>query len=105
MIASRSYPLKRLFDLFVSAGVLVAASPLLLGSMLAVWLQDFHSPFYKAPRVARGGGDFVMMKVRSMVVKAAQSGVNSTGANDRSEEHTSELPSLMRNSNAVFCLN
>jgi lipopolysaccharide/colanic/teichoic acid biosynthesis glycosyltransferase len=83
MIACRSYPLKRLFDLLFSAGVLVAASPLLLGSMLAVWLQDFHSPFFKAPRVARGGGDFTMMKVRSMVVNAAKSGVNSTGANDR----------------------
>lgn len=82
-VASRSYPLKRLFDLVFSAGVLIAASPLLLGSMLAVWLQDFHSPFYKAPRVARGGGDFTMMKVRSMVVNAAKSGVNSTGANDR----------------------
>src|SRR3546814_5037857 len=27
-----------------------------------------------------------------------------SGANDRSEEHTSELQSLMRNSYAVFCL-
>ena len=55
----------------------------LLGAMLAVWLQDFHSPFYRAPRVARGGGDFTMMKIRSMVVNAANSGVSSTGADDR----------------------
>jgi lipopolysaccharide/colanic/teichoic acid biosynthesis glycosyltransferase len=82
-IASRSYPLKRPFDIGLSAGVLVAASPLLLGSMLAVWLQDYHSPFYKAQRVSRGGGEFIMMKVRSMVVNAAKSGVNSTGADDR----------------------
>ena len=82
MIATRSYPIKRLFDITFSLGVLVAASPLLLGSMLAVWLLDFHSPFYKASRVARGGGDFTMMKVRSMVVNAAKTGVNSTGAND-----------------------
>jgi lipopolysaccharide/colanic/teichoic acid biosynthesis glycosyltransferase len=82
-IANRGYPLKRLFDIGMSAGVLAAASPLLLGSMLAVWLQDYHSPFYKAPRVARGGGNFTMMKVRSMVVNAAKSGVNSTGADDR----------------------
>lgn len=83
MIATRSYPLKRLFDLTFSFGVLVAASPLLLGSMFAVWLQDFHAPFYKAPRVARGGGEFTMMKVRSMVANAAKTGVNSTGAHDR----------------------
>lgn len=82
-VAVQTYPLKRAFDFLFSALVLVATSPLLLGSMLAVWLQDFHSPFYKAPRVARGGGDFTMMKVRSMVVNAAKTGVNSTGANDR----------------------
>src|SRR3546814_4163067 len=29
---------------------------------------------------------------------------NETGFSDRSEEHTSELQSLMRNSYAVFCL-
>lgn len=77
------HPLKRPFDVLVAAGVLVVASPLLLGSMLAVWLQDRHSPFYMAPRVARGGGMFTMIKIRSMVVDAAKSGVNSTGANDK----------------------
>jgi lipopolysaccharide/colanic/teichoic acid biosynthesis glycosyltransferase len=79
----RSYTGKRVFDIVVSSAVLVAASPLLLGSMLAVWLEDRHSPFYLAPRVARGGGQFTMIKIRSMVVNAAKSGVNSTGANDR----------------------
>ena len=82
-VTRRSYPLKRVFDLLLSGAVLIAASPLLLGAMLAVWLQDFHSPFYRAPRVARGGGDFTMMKIRSMVVNAANSGVSSTGADDR----------------------
>src|SRR3546814_7504184 len=48
MIASRSYPLKRLFDLFVSAGVLVAAWQMLLGSMPAVWMQDFRAEEKKA---------------------------------------------------------
>ena len=78
-----TYSGKRLFDMVVASGVLVAASPLLLGSMLAVWLQDRHSPFYKAPRVAKDGGEFTMMKIRSMVVNAAMSGVNSTGTNDK----------------------
>lgn len=76
------YPLKRVFDLVFSATVVLLASPLLFGSMLAVWLQDRHSPFYRARRVARGGGDFTMLKIRSMVVNADSSGVNSTGAHD-----------------------
>lgn len=76
------YLLKRPFDFLFSALVLIAFSPLLLGSMLAVWLQDFKNPFYMAKRVARGGGDFTMMKVRSMVVDAENTGVNSTGAGD-----------------------
>src|SRR3546814_4700033 len=33
-----------------------------------------------------------------------QRGLERAGANDRSEEHTSELQSLMRISYAVFCL-
>lgn len=82
-VPATSYQLKRLFDLALSATVLIVASPMLLGAMLAVWLQDYHSPFYRAPRVARGGGDFTMMKIRSMVVNAAKTGVNSTGTDDR----------------------
>lgn len=77
------YPLKRPFDLLFSGAVLIAASPVLIGSMIAVWLQDFRSPLYLAPRVGRGGRDFTMAKIRSMVVNAAKSGVNSTGANDK----------------------
>lgn len=57
-------------------------SPLLLGSILAVWLEDFKNPFYIARRVALGGDDFAMIKIRSMVLNAEKSGVNSTGAGD-----------------------
>jgi lipopolysaccharide/colanic/teichoic acid biosynthesis glycosyltransferase len=83
MQATGAYPGKRAFDLALSGAVVLAFSPLLLGAMAAVWLQDRHSPFYRAPRVARGGGTFTMLKIRSMVVNAAKSGVNSTGADDR----------------------
>lgn len=81
-IPTTNYPLKRLFDIVVAFGILLIASPLLLGSILAVWMQDRHFPFYLAPRVARGGGEFTMIKIRSMVMNAASSGVNSTGKND-----------------------
>jgi lipopolysaccharide/colanic/teichoic acid biosynthesis glycosyltransferase len=75
--------LKRVFDVVLSVLGLVLASPVLLPTMVAVWLQDFHSPFYIAPRVGRGGRAFRMVKLRSMVVNADKSGVDSTGANDR----------------------
>ena len=74
--------LKRLFDVLASAGGLVVLSPLLLPVILLIWLQDFRSPFYIAPRMARGNGKFRMVKLRSMAVNAAASGVNSTSAND-----------------------
>lgn len=76
------YRFKRPFDFLVSAAILILSSPLLLALTLAVWLQDFKNPFYMAKRVARGGGDFTMIKLRSMVVDAEKSGVNSTGACD-----------------------
>jgi len=74
---------KRALDIAVALTVLTLASPLLLGVMLAIWLYDFHSPFYVARRMARGGGTFRMIKFRSMVVNADRTGVNSTSVGDR----------------------
>lgn len=74
--------LKRLFDIVGSALGLLAASPVLLPVMFLVWKQDGHSPFYVAPRVGRKGRAFKMVKLRSMVVNADKSGVDSTGSND-----------------------
>lgn len=74
---------KRAFDILIASLVLLVFGPLLLFMLLLVWLQDRHDPFYRAPRVARGGGDFTMLKVRSMVIDADRSGVSSTSAEDR----------------------
>ncbi len=74
---------KRLFDFIASFLGLLVASPVLLPVMFLVWRQDRHSPFYVAPRVGQNGEPFMMMKLRSMVVNADKSGVDSTGANDR----------------------
>jgi len=74
--------MKRSFDIVCSFFGLVLFSPLLIPVMVLVWLQDFHSPFYVAPRVAKNGGVFQMVKLRSMVVNADKSGVDSTSAND-----------------------
>ena len=74
--------MKRLFDVSVAVGVLVALSPLLVAVSIAIWLQDRRSPFYIADRVGRDLEPFRMIKFRSMVVNADNTGVDSTGASD-----------------------
>ena len=48
-----------------------------------IWLEDRHGPLYLAPRVGSGGRTFQMIKLRSMVVRADRSGVDSTAKSDR----------------------
>ena len=74
--------MKRLMDIVCSFFGLVVLSPLLIPVMILVWLQDFHSPFYVAPRVGKNGKIFQMVKLRSMVVNADKTGVDSTSADD-----------------------
>jgi lipopolysaccharide/colanic/teichoic acid biosynthesis glycosyltransferase len=74
---------KRFVDIVVSAAVLIAASPLLAVVLIGVWLQDFRSPLYRAPRMRAKGRTFTMLKIRSMVVNADKNGVNSTAGSDR----------------------
>jgi lipopolysaccharide/colanic/teichoic acid biosynthesis glycosyltransferase len=74
--------MKRVMDIVISASGLILISPILLLSMLLIWLQDFHSPFYIAPRVGKNERIFKMVKLRSMVVNADKSGVDSTPSND-----------------------
>lgn len=75
--------MKRILDLVVSAVALLICSPLLLVISALIFLYDFHSPFYVAPRVGRNGQLFKMVKFRSMVVNADKTGVTSTSASDR----------------------
>jgi lipopolysaccharide/colanic/teichoic acid biosynthesis glycosyltransferase len=74
--------LKRLFDVTASAFGLVLASPVLLPVMFLVWRQDWYSPFYVATRVGLNNQPFKMIKLRSMVINADKSGVDSTSTND-----------------------
>lgn len=74
--------MKRTFDILIALIGLAVSSLVIVPVAVAVWLQDFKSPFYLGPRVARGGGTFKMVKLRSMVVRADTTGVDSTGTND-----------------------
>lgn len=74
--------MKRLLDMTLSLTGLVVLLPLLLAVALLIFLQDFRNPFYTPLRMARGAGQFRMVKFRSMRVYADQTGVNSTSADD-----------------------
>jgi lipopolysaccharide/colanic/teichoic acid biosynthesis glycosyltransferase len=75
--------MKRLFDIVLSFLGLLITSPLTLTFMFLIWMQDRHSPFYIAPRVGRNCKMFNMVKLRSMVINADKSGVDSTSAGDK----------------------
>ena len=74
--------MKRALDFTAALVGLVILSPLLVILSIAIWLQDYHSPFYIAPRTGRGGKPFRMVKFRSMVVRADKTGVDSTAGDD-----------------------
>lgn len=74
--------MKRLLDVAAGAFGLLFGSIILIPAMIAVWMQDWHSPFYIAARAGVGGTPFRMVKLRSMKVFADASGVMSTAGND-----------------------
>lgn len=73
---------RRLLDVIgAGMGLIFLALPLAF-ILFLVWRQDHHSPFYVADRAGIGGRPFQMVKIRSMVVNADKSGVESTSADD-----------------------
>jgi lipopolysaccharide/colanic/teichoic acid biosynthesis glycosyltransferase len=74
--------MKRLLDILAALFGLILLCPILLIVMLLIWRQDYHSPFYIAPRVGKHEKIFSMVKLRSMIIDADTSGVDSTSAND-----------------------
>lgn len=74
--------IKRILDMVLSGIGLIVASPILIPVMFLVWKQDKHSPFYIADRVGKDFKPFKMLKLRSLIKGADQTGVYSTSVND-----------------------
>jgi lipopolysaccharide/colanic/teichoic acid biosynthesis glycosyltransferase len=74
--------LKRLFDFVLALVGLVVLGPVFILTVLAIWLQDFKSPFYISERVGKNEKTFKIIKLRSMIVGADKKGIDSTAAND-----------------------
>ncbi len=73
---------KRLLDIVVSLLILTLFLPVLLMAMLAVWLGDRHSVFYRQIRVTKGGRHFQIMKLRTMRINAETGGAVWAAQND-----------------------
>jgi lipopolysaccharide/colanic/teichoic acid biosynthesis glycosyltransferase len=74
---------KRLMDITSAAAGLLILSPILITVAFIVYFQDFHNPLYIAPRVGKQRKMFNMVKLRSMIVTADKSGVDSTSSDDK----------------------
>lgn len=74
---------KRALDISLALIGLIVFFPLLVIVVFLVWVQDYHSPFYIPPRVGKNNTIFYMVKLRSMVMNADKSGVDSTSSNDQ----------------------
>jgi lipopolysaccharide/colanic/teichoic acid biosynthesis glycosyltransferase len=67
-------PLRRLFDVLVSATVLLLTSPIVLGALLAIRLESKGHPIYRQRRVGKDGAPFDVLKLRTMVSGAERMG-------------------------------
>jgi lipopolysaccharide/colanic/teichoic acid biosynthesis glycosyltransferase len=66
--------MKRLFDVASSGTLLLVASPFLLGSAVAIKLDDGGPVLYRQRRVGKEGVEFELLKLRTMVAGAEKLG-------------------------------
>ncbi len=66
--------LKRALDLGLAAIALLVTVPLLGAACLAIRLESRGSPIYRQRRVGKGGRDFDLLKLRTMVTGAERMG-------------------------------
>ena len=67
-------PLRRAFDVLVSATVLLLTSPVLAIAIVAIRLESPGHPIYRQRRVGRDGQPFDVLKLRTMVSGAEKMG-------------------------------
>jgi lipopolysaccharide/colanic/teichoic acid biosynthesis glycosyltransferase len=64
----------RRLDAAIAGLGLAVASPVLVAAAIAIKLEDGGPVLYRQTRVGRGGVDFELLKLRTMVVGAEQQG-------------------------------
>lgn len=58
--------IKRVFDVFACAILLVVAIPIMIVTAILILIEDGHPIFYQQERVGKGGDTFMVLKFRSM---------------------------------------
>jgi lipopolysaccharide/colanic/teichoic acid biosynthesis glycosyltransferase len=86
--------MNRVADVAVAGVALVASSPLLALSALAVKLEDRGPILYRQTRVGKDGVDFELLKLRTMVVGAEHKGAGF--AVDRGDARITRIGRLLR---------
>jgi len=65
---------KRLFDIVVSAGLLILAAPVMILTALLIAIESGRPVIYRQARVGLGGRTFTVLKFRSMALDAEKDG-------------------------------
>jgi exopolysaccharide biosynthesis polyprenyl glycosylphosphotransferase len=76
------FAIKYTADRLFAVGLLVLASPLMVGAALAVWLSLGRPLFFKQRRVGRDGREFQMLKFRTMRTSEGNEGAEFELAED-----------------------
>lgn len=74
--------MKRLFDVIFSIAALIFVGPVILIAAVLVWKQDYHWPLYTPWRVGKSERRFRLYKLRSMIIDADRSKVDTTTDSD-----------------------
>lgn len=74
--------IKRSIDVALSLIGLIILAPLFILVLLLIWINDFQNPLYVPSRIGKNNKKFKMVKLRSMLVDADKSGVDSTSKYD-----------------------
>jgi lipopolysaccharide/colanic/teichoic acid biosynthesis glycosyltransferase len=69
-----SEPLRRIFDVLVSATVLLITAPVVALAIVAIRLESPGHPIYRQRRIGKDGAPFDVLKLRTMVSGAERMG-------------------------------
>jgi lipopolysaccharide/colanic/teichoic acid biosynthesis glycosyltransferase len=87
-------PLRRVFDVLVSATALTIASPVLALAILAIRLESPGHPIYRQRRIGKDGEPFDVLKLRTMVSGAERMGAGL--AVDDGDSRITRIGALLR---------